>query len=360
MSLIISKNGKNAIKLDKIGFEQESDLQKYIYDNPESIPLEHIKENVTFHMIDREFPTSSGPLDVLGFDSEGSIYIIETKLFKNSDKRQVLAQVLDYGAALWNYYQDPEEFIEILKHRFSKKNNMDLLEYLESNVGNSDEIIKLVKENIVNGNINFIILMDNVPSALKHLISFMNQNSQFSIYGVELEYYTYEDYEMLIPHVFGTETKKRVVSVSKERMIDADMFLQEIEDEIGSTESEVIQKILEWAEENNFDIKYSGQSLRLEINHKNINYKPLKIYNSGLIEISFAYLKKSPPFDDDSKRLELLKHFNKVSNFNLSDDKINKRPGDGLSISMLKNEQELNKFVEALEWFLKEIHSSYN
>jgi hypothetical protein len=63
----------------------------------------------------REFPTVSGPIDALGIDQDGNIYVIETKLAKNPDKRYVLAQVLDYGAALWRTYENGDEFIARLE-----------------------------------------------------------------------------------------------------------------------------------------------------------------------------------------------------------------------------------------------------
>ena len=75
------------------------------------------------------------------------------------------------------------------------------------------------------------------------------------------------------------------------------------------------------------------------------------------MELSFAYLKKSPPFDDDAKRLELLHHFNQIQNFNIKDDKIHARPGEGLSISMLNNNSNFQKFISSLEWFLHEIYT---
>ena len=41
-SIIISKNGKNAKKIEKTEFASESVLQEYIYNNPESIPIDEI------------------------------------------------------------------------------------------------------------------------------------------------------------------------------------------------------------------------------------------------------------------------------------------------------------------------------
>lgn len=174
MSILISKNGKNAIKIEKIGFNQELEIQKYIYDNPESIPIEEINDGVTFFIADREFPTNSGPIDALGFDSEGNIYIIETKLFKNPDKRKVLAQVLDYGASLWDFSQNPDEFFDFLKQRFKLKNKIELEEKFINNFSESDDIIANIKMNLIEGNFNFLILMDEVHSSLKNLTYYIN------------------------------------------------------------------------------------------------------------------------------------------------------------------------------------------
>ena len=106
MSIIISKNLKNAVKLDRSSFALENNLQQFIFDNPESIPLYDIKEDIHLLILAREFSTSSGPIDAIGVDRDGEIYLVETKLYKNSDKRLVIAQVLDYGASLWKTFTD--------------------------------------------------------------------------------------------------------------------------------------------------------------------------------------------------------------------------------------------------------------
>ena len=101
MVLIISKDGKKAQKIERSVIDKEDYLQKYIYKNPEAIPIYNIKEDINVCVLKREYPTASGPIDALGVDKDGEIYIIETKLYKNPDKRLVVAQVLDYGASLW-------------------------------------------------------------------------------------------------------------------------------------------------------------------------------------------------------------------------------------------------------------------
>jgi len=58
------------------------------------------------------------------------------------------------------------------------------------------------------GNFNVVVLMDVLDEKLKNLVTFLNRNSKFSVYAVEGDYYNYEDYEVLIPLLFGTEVVK--------------------------------------------------------------------------------------------------------------------------------------------------------
>jgi len=123
MAIIISKNGKDAKKINKSIIDKEDYLQKYIYDNPETVPLYEINENLRICILAREVPTNSGAIDALGIDQDGNIYIIETKLYKNPDKRLVVAQVLDYGASLWNNTNDFEGFMTFLRKKAIKDFN---------------------------------------------------------------------------------------------------------------------------------------------------------------------------------------------------------------------------------------------
>lgn len=214
MAIIISKNGKEATKVDKSSFDKEDSLQKYIYENPESIPLYDIKEDIRLLILAREFPTNSGPIDAIGVDKYGELYIVETKLFKNPDKRNVIAQSLDYGAALWKHSNDFNEFLHILDERTQKTFNLRAADKIREFFDLSDEEIEVVidkiRENLDNGVFHFVVLMDKLDDRLKDLILYVNQNSQFDIYAVELEYYKHDIYEIIIPKIFGAEVKKDI------------------------------------------------------------------------------------------------------------------------------------------------------
>lgn len=171
MSIIISSNGKNAIKVNKSSFDKEDNLQKYIYDNPESIPLYEIREDIKLLILAREFSTNSGPIDAIGIDKYGELYIIETKLYKNADKRTVVAQALDYGAALWKHANDFDEFIlcinEHTQRAFSLLAREKIKDFFDINDEDIALILEKMKVNLNDGIFHFVVLMDKIDDRLK-------------------------------------------------------------------------------------------------------------------------------------------------------------------------------------------------
>jgi len=214
MAIIISKNGKNAQKLNPIHFGLEDHLQQYIYDNPESVPLYEIKEDIQLLILAREIGTNSGPIDAIGIDRDGQIYLIETKLYKNPDKRTVVAQVLDYGASLWKMTGNFDDFLDQLNNHVQNKFGTNTTEKIKEFFTLDDEQLQMVlnqmKSNLNEGSFKFVVLMDSLEDRLKDLIIYINQNSKFDIYGVELEYYQHDSFEILIPKLYGNEVKKDI------------------------------------------------------------------------------------------------------------------------------------------------------
>src|SRR3990167_9333662 len=191
MALIISQKGKRTQKIDKSDFEKEGNLQSYIHENPESIPVYEIEESKRLFVVAREFRTESGPIDALAVDKDGDIYVVETKLYKNSDKRTVVAQALDYGASLWRH-SIYNEFISNINNEIKEKFQISFEEKARD--------------------------FYEIDDRLKDLILYINQNSQFDIYAVQMEYYKFEKYEIIIPKLFGIEVKKNIsISSSSNR-----------------------------------------------------------------------------------------------------------------------------------------------
>src|SRR3989344_1509465 len=252
MAIIISQDGKNAQRIDKSNFEKEGHLQKYIHENPSSIPVYEIEEDKKLFVVSREFSTESGPIDALAIDKDGDIYVIETKLYKNPDKRTVVAQALDYGASLWRH-STYNEFISNINNEIKEKFQISFEEKAKDFFEIDDEQINImleaIKRNLQQGNIKFVILMDEIDDRLKDLILYINQNRQFDIYAVQMEYYKFEKYEIIIPKLFGIEVKKNIsISSSSNRYKWTEsMLLEDAKKNYSVEEFEAFKEIYDFS-----------------------------------------------------------------------------------------------------------------
>jgi len=330
MSVIITKNGKNAKRINSTSFEYEDNLQKYINDNPEIIPMYQINEDIKVVILAREFPTNSGPVDALGIDQNGEIYIIETKLYKNSDKRTVCAQALDYGASLWKSSVDFSDFIYQIDSYLSKKDGSTCIDKIKSFYGleSTDEIFEKIKDNLNHGNFKFIILMDQLDSRLKDLVLFINQNSNFDIYAVEFDYYKHEDMEIIIPKLYGAEVKKSIVSTKngERRSWNEETFWEDAQNRMNKDQLHEYRKFYDFAKENSDVITWGTGADRGSFNPKHNKVCPrsfFTFFSDGSITINFGYL------NDDEQRnrlLNILKDNNLTSLITISNDLLRSYP----------------------------------
>lgn len=301
MSIIISQDGKNAQKIDKSDFEKEGYLQNYIHENPESIPVYEIEENKRLFVVAREFSTESGPIDALAIDKDGDIYIVETKLYKNPDKRTVVAQALDYGASLWRH-GDYNEFITNINNEINKKFSASFEEKAKEFFKTDDEqiivMLEAIRTNLQQGNIKFVILMDAVEDRLKDLIVYINQNSRFDIYAVQMEYYKFEKYEIMIPKLFGVEVKKSMASNasgSPRKKWDEQGFFEEIKKVFSGNNLEAIYKLYNFSKKSADEIHWGtgvNQS-SFSARFNKLGNRPLfVIYSDGKLKMSIEYPKR--------------------------------------------------------------------
>ena len=326
MTIIISKDGKKAQKVSKSSFEQEDYLQRYIYDNPESIPLYDIKEDIRLLILAREFPTNSGPIDAIGIDEGGDIYLIETKLYKNPDKRLVVAQVLDYGASMWNG-RNFGEFVDSLESAVQEKHKVTLNQRLKDYFGITDDdtlqVLENMKRKLEDGNFKFVVLMDKLDPRLKDLIFFINRNSQFSIFAVELEYYRYENYEIIIPKIYGAETKKSgdVKTSGMRRTWDEHTFFADANDRLTAEQLQAVQRLYDFSKETSDEIGWGGGSEKGTFNPKFYNICPRSLFtvkSSGSLILNFHWI-------NDNEEMEKLRdkfkeNLSKIKGISISPD----------------------------------------
>lgn len=355
MAIIISLNGDKAVKVEKSSIDKEDYLQKYIHENPESIPLYDIDEDTTLLILAREFPTESGPIDALGIDKNGNIYLIETKLYNNADKRRIVAQALDYGASLWKHTYQFDEFLQTLNKFTQKTFKTNIREKIQDFYNTNDEeleqLISNISKNLSDGNIKFVILMDKLDNRLKDLILYVNQNSKFDIYAVEFEYYKHNQQEIIIPKLYGGEVKKTIsnTSTSARKTWNEQSLLENAKKELTNEQCEAFEKMFI------FSKKYADK-----INYGTGAYASFSPIFNSLSDKSIFSLSTSPNYsfglnfewiakNGRKDTAKLLKEKIISLGFSIPDDYISLRP----SISIEEWVPKVDRIILKLEEMLK-------
>ncbi|MEJ7577733.1 MAG: hypothetical protein WKF74_12105 [Pyrinomonadaceae bacterium] len=353
MSIIVSKDGKNAQKLERTVIQLENYLQQYIAENPNSLPLYEIDENIKLLVLAREFSTGSGPIDALGVDGEANIYIIETKLYKNADKRIVVAQMLDYGASLWSNFGDANDFMAKLDTAVNAKFNVALSQKLEEFYGLEVEAVieflERLKQNVREGRFRFVVLMDRLDKRLKDLIAFVNRNSRFDILGVEWNFYQHQDFEILIPNLYGAEIKKEVdnhapvgtVSGARGKW-DEQSFFAELARRVGTEEAESIHEFYIFSDEHADEIAWGSGNHKGSFSSifRSISDRSLYTVNShGSLQLNFNWHGDS---DSSGYAEKFGQKLQQLAGFDLPPDYMQRRIGVAV-------EQWMPKLAELIE-----------
>jgi hypothetical protein len=135
-------------------------------------------------------------------------------------------------------------------------------------------------------------------------------------------------------------------------------FFQELEESNSAYLSDVVRSMLRWADGEKLYIDSEQDNIKsftLVLMHREKSYPLFSVQSSGLCEICFQYVNKSP-FDAVEKRMELLSRLNSIEGMSISMDAIHGR--SEISLSVLKNEVAIKRFLEIFTWVVEEIKES--
>jgi hypothetical protein len=275
--------------------------------------------------------------------------------------------MLDYAANAVVYW--PIETIRSYFQTWCEVNNDDparlITELLQSDFGDDSEVEifwEQVKTNLKAGKIRLIFVADAIPPELRRIVEFLNtQMDPAEVLAVEIKRFVGQGVQTLVPKVIGRSAgaeKKKTGGSGDFKQWDELSFMQEIEARCGKEVAQVSRLILEWSGKKMPSIWW-GQGTRSGgfipgIDHNGKWHQLIEIWTYGKIEIQFQYMKsKSPPFDTEEGRLELLRKFNQIPGIDILEDSIDKRPS--FSMSVLGEEERLSHFFAVLEWAIQEI-----
>ena len=211
----------------------------------------------------REVSTDSGPIDLIGIGSSGSITIMECKLGKNHQiKREVVGQVLDYAASLWE--TDPLA----LSDAFQARSGSDPFEAIRRQFGGDAESFDEaacraeVARRLREGDFRLLVAVDRIDPELRRIIQYVNSRggSGPGLRLVAVEFPRYQrgtvqgTVQVLVPEAYGDELAQSKTSTSRggKQWVIEDYFAALAPD---SPLRPIVQRLLDWAADRRLTVR---------------------------------------------------------------------------------------------------------
>ena len=363
------------IPMEEAAYDSEKLLQELLAKYPDLLAGEQInsEEPRRWLLISREMsiPDEEGgagrwSLDHLFLDQDAVPTLVEVKRSTdNRIRREVVGQLLDYAAnavAYWPVEQVQARFLS--RCEAEGADSEELLTELLCGSAKADEFWLNVKTNLQAGRIRLVFVADNIPPELRRVVEFLNeQMDPAEVLAIEVKQFIGEGMKTLVPRVLGqTETarqKKSSAKASTYHAIDEAEYLRQVDEEQTQSEAKIVRRLMEWAQKSGLPYTFN-QSAKgsafipvLERNGKRIF--PISVQAKGLVVIQLWWLKNHEPFNDASKREELLKRLQELPELRVTSAGIDGFPR--LPVSVLCDEVQFQKLTTVLDGIVKEIRA---
>jgi hypothetical protein len=153
-----------------------------------------------------ETSLASGFADLVLLDDNGRLCLVEVKKEGNPDTRRVVAQVMDYAAALWG--QTVEEFErDVLRPMLGPGDGQSLREFVlerllsEADDGEeaADRLLEALGETLRSGDFALLVAAPTIPERVQKVMEYLNARG-LAVYGLEVSYFAGE-VEAFVPRV---------------------------------------------------------------------------------------------------------------------------------------------------------------
>lgn len=218
----------------------EYELQKLIADHPkllglctsaesdEPSPLLLIKQEMG--VPDNADSGNRWAIDHFYIDSSCIPTLVEVKRSKDVRiRREVVGQMLDYaanGVVYWTIDQIKEKF----QQQWGVKAEATLSAFLEeAEVDDLTEFWQRVEDNLKKRAIRLIFVADELPSELKRIIEFLNEEmKETEVLGLELRHFTDGQLKVLAPTLIGKTSRAQAV-----KKVRSDYSYQELDNVVA-------------------------------------------------------------------------------------------------------------------------------
>jgi hypothetical protein len=367
-SIFLLQSGSSLVKMNEAPYDSEALLQQLLAQYPDLLAGDQMDsgEPRRWLLVSREMAvpgeeSGSGrwSLDHLFLDQDAIPTLLEVKRSNDTRiRREVVGQMLDYAANAVVYWP-----VEEIRLRFEKtcaaagvNPEGQMVAVLGPDYPLDDFWIR-VKTNLQAGRVRLVFVADEIPMELRRVVEFLNQQMDpAEVLALEVKQFVGEGQKTLVPRIIGLTA----AAVTKKREWDEPMFLEALRQRRSVEEAEVARAILGWAKKHLLRIVWGrgskdGSCFPM-IDWKGNKTAVISVWTYGRVEVPFLFLKERPPFDDEAKRQELRNRLNQIPGVDIPADALALRPR--ILLASLTDQAALDKFLEVLDWFVKEVKAS--
>jgi hypothetical protein len=178
----------------------EKQLHDVLTQHPELLPADDLELRDPV-VVGREANLESGYADLVLVDQVGHICLVEVKNEGNPDTRRVVAQLLDYAAALWQL--DIDDFCRVVLGPFLNvpgdppNPSMEIAEYVRANATSESEtaakddgaLLAGLEQSLGTGHFRLVVAAPVIPLGVQKVIEYLNAQGHM-IYGIEVGFFS--------------------------------------------------------------------------------------------------------------------------------------------------------------------------
>jgi len=362
------------VEMNERGYDTEALLQGYLARHPDLLTGDQIDSTAPrrWLLVAQEAPLASEDdgagrwsVDHLFLDQDAVPTIVEVKRSTDTRiRREVVGQMLDYaanGVAYWSVDRLRAEF------EANPESEQDISDLLEDPEADPEEFWQKVKTNLKAGKVRLVFVSDKIPDELRRIVEFLNeQMDPAEVLAVEIKQYVSQDSSLktLVPRIIGQTVKaqdNKSGGARSSRKWDESSFFERLETVRGKEEATIARTVLEWARRRNIPVRWgtggTDGSFTPTLEYAGSQHQVTGIYTDGTVEIKFAHMQWKPPFDEESKRIELRNRLTEIEAIEIPEAHVtNKRPW--FYLSKLRKRGDLDRFLGVLDWFFQEVRES--
>lgn len=189
---IIRINGDSISVARESRLDSEATLHNAVAAHPEVLPTGDFGLGPLVSLA-TELDFGSGPMDLLTADAQGHLAIIEFKRgSENPDVRQVVAQMLDYGASLW---QQGHDSLEARCRSSAPGFSGSLAEHIGRGLAAleeefDEEIFRTgVERSLDSGAFAFVYCGRDLDDRTRRIMTYLAEGPRMNVFAVEVDYY---------------------------------------------------------------------------------------------------------------------------------------------------------------------------